>query len=98
MEKKETTRFIVPVIFVVIIIISIVILVGLASANPDGFEWVLFDFVGVDEPESGFGGIWSFLGEGPLVDVFVGTLGILVVLMLGYVMFWKASRRTQKTN
>jgi hypothetical protein len=82
-------------VVVLIAVISIVILAGLASDNPDGFEWALFDFAGVQEPEGGFEGILSFLGEGPLVDVLTGAIGILIVLVIGYVFFRVASRKNE---
>ncbi|NHJ13564.1 MAG: hypothetical protein EAX95_07790, partial [Candidatus Thorarchaeota archaeon] len=78
MERTTLTRFVLPAIVVLVIIIGVVILGGIASENPDGFEWALFDFAGVEEPEGGFPGIFSFLGEGPLVDVLTGALGIVI--------------------
>jgi hypothetical protein len=88
-------KFVLPVILVVVIIISVVILGGLASGNPDGFEWTLFEFAGVPEPEGGFGGIWSFLGEGAAIEVATGVFGILFVLVLGYLFFLYSSRRSE---
>ena len=88
-------RFVLPAVLVVVIIISIVVLGGLASGNPDGFEWTLFEFAGVPEPEGGFGGIWSFLGEGAAVELATGIIGILFVLILGYAFFLYSSRRNQ---
>jgi hypothetical protein len=87
MERSKQLKFVIPIVVVLIAVISIVILTGLASENPDGFEWSLFEFAGVEEPEGGFGGIWSFLGEGPLVDVITGGIGVLAVLLIGYIFF-----------
>ena len=97
MERSKQLKFVIPIVIVLIAAISIVILAGLASENPDGFEWALFDFAGVEEPEGGFEGIWSFLGEGPIVDVLTGSIGILLVLVIGYI-FFKASARTPSTG
>ncbi len=94
MERDTLTKFVLPAIIVVSVIISILILCGLASENPDGFEWTFFDFAGISEPEGGFEGIWSFLGEGPFVDVISGVLGIVIVLILGYLVFWFTSRKS----
>ncbi len=93
MEKDTYTRFVIPVVIVLVAVISIIILGGLASENPDGFEWALFDFAGVTEPESGFPGLFSFLGEGPLVDVLTGAVGIVIVLFIGLLIFKATSRK-----
>lgn len=94
MDRKETIRYVLPLILV-IAIVTAVILVGAASLNPDGFEWALFDFAGVDEPEGGFEGIWAFLGEGVGVEIFTGITGIVAILLLGYGLFWLNSRKTE---
>lgn len=93
MNGDTMKRFVLPAILVVVIIISIVILGGLASGNPDGFEWTLFEFAGVHEPEGVFGGIFSFLGEGAAIELATGIIGILFVLVLGYLFFLVSSRR-----
>jgi len=62
--EKSILRQTIPVIAASIIIVAFVILAGLASDNPDGFEWALFLFAGVAEPEHGFEGVWSYLAEG----------------------------------
>ena len=95
MNTDTMKKFVLPVILVVVIIISVVILGGLASGNPDGFEWTLFEFAGVPEPEGGFGGIWSFLGEGAAIEVATGVFGILFVLVVGYLFFLYSSRRSE---
>ncbi len=87
MERQDFTKFVIPLIVVVIAILSVVILAGLASGNPDGFEWALFDFSGVPEPEGGFEGIWAFLGEGPIIEAITGAIGVIVVLILGIILF-----------
>lgn len=94
MDRKETIRYVLPLILV-IAIVTAVILVGAASQNPDGFEWALFDFAGVGEPEGGFEGIWAFLGEGMGVEIFTGITGIVAILLLGYGLFWLTSRKTE---
>lgn len=93
MEQNESAKFVLPIVVVLIAIVSVVILGGLASGNPDGFEWSLFDYAEVVEPKGGFEGIWSFLGEGPVVDVITGVIGIVGVLLLGYLLFRLTSRR-----
>jgi len=93
-EKSKTPilRQTVPVILASIILVAFVILAGLASENPDGFEWALFVFAGVTEPEHGFEGVWSFLAEGSITDILTGTIGIIVAVGLGYMIFRRASR------
>ncbi|MFW9844971.1 MAG: hypothetical protein ACFFEV_10375 [Candidatus Thorarchaeota archaeon] len=94
MELGEARKYLLPLIAVVVVV-SLVIILGIASQNPDGFEWSLFDFAGVEEPEGGFGGIWSFLGEGVAVDLFTGVIGIVAILILGYAFFWITSRKSE---
>ncbi len=93
MDREEAIRYGTPLVLAVSIVTAVVIL-GAASQNPDGFEWSLFDFAGVTEPEGGFGGIWSFLGKGVVVDVATGVIGIIAILLLGYGFFWVVSRRS----
>ncbi len=92
--KKPIIRKIVPVIAASIILVTIMILTGLASENPDGFEWALFTFAGITEPGFGFEGVWSFLAEGPFTDVITGSIGIIVAIGLGVLLF----RRTSKES
>ena len=93
MERSSLTRFVLPAVIILIAIISIVILGGIASGNPDGFEWALFDFAGVEEPEGGFAGVFSFLGEGPWADVIAGAAGIIIVLVIAALLFRFTSRK-----
>jgi len=76
-----------------IILITSAILVGLASQNPDGFEWALFQYAGVPEPEHGFEGVWSFLEENQFVNAFTGSIGIIAVLGLAYLFFRKSTQQ-----
>ncbi|MGY5879601.1 MAG: PDGLE domain-containing protein [Candidatus Thorarchaeota archaeon] len=94
MDRKETLRFGIPLILAITIVTAIILL-GVASQNPDGFEWALFDFAGVGEPEGGFEGIWSFLGEGVDVEIFTGITGIVAILLIGYGFFWLNARKTE---
>ena len=94
MDRNTILRFVIPAIIVLFAIISVLILTGLASESPDGFEWSLFDWAGISEPEGGFGGIFAFLGEGPLVDVVTGGIGIVLILVIAYLFFKFTSRRT----
>ena len=94
MDRKETLKYVIPLI-VVVVIVTTVIFLGVASQNPDGFEWALFDFAGVGEPEGGFEGIWAFLGEGVAVDIFTGIIGITAILLLAYGFFRLTARKTE---
>ncbi|MHA1135192.1 MAG: hypothetical protein ACTSSE_01760 [Candidatus Thorarchaeota archaeon] len=94
MDRKERIRYGIPLILA-IGIVTVILLFGVASQNPDGFEWALFDFAGVAEPEGGFEGIWSFLGEGAGVEIFTGITGIAIILLLGYSFFRLAARKTE---
>ena len=95
MDRNTAFKVIITVTVVLIAIISILILTGLASANPDGFEWALFDWAGIEEPEGGFGGIFSFLGEGQIMDTVTGGIGIIAILIIAYLFFKFTSRKTQ---
>ncbi|MFW9959046.1 MAG: energy-coupling factor ABC transporter permease, partial [Candidatus Odinarchaeota archaeon] len=75
-----------------IIVITSVILICLASQSPDGFEWALFVYAGVPEPENGFEGLWSFLGESQFANAFTGSVGIIAVLGLAYLIFRRISQ------
>ncbi|UCE09866.1 MAG: energy-coupling factor ABC transporter permease [Candidatus Thorarchaeota archaeon] len=74
-----------------IILVVFAIMTGLASVNPDGFEWALFEFAGVPEPEVGYAGLWSFLAESSIADVFTGSIGILLLLGFAAIVFRRAS-------
>jgi energy-coupling factor transporter transmembrane protein EcfT len=91
-SKASALRQTVPVILASIILVAVVILAGFASADPDGFEWALFIFAGVAEPAHGFDGVWSFLAEGQFTDLLTGSIGILVVVVLGYMIFRRAAK------
>ncbi|MGD9395458.1 MAG: PDGLE domain-containing protein [Candidatus Thorarchaeota archaeon] len=95
MDRSTIVRVIIPAIIVLFALISVLILTGFASGNPDGFEWSLFEWAGITEPEGGFGGIFAFLGEGPLVDVVTGGIGIVLILIIAYLFFKFTSRRTE---
>jgi hypothetical protein len=95
MDRNTALRVVLPAIIVLFAVISVLILTGFASENPDGFEWSLFDWAGITEPEGGFGGIFSFLGEGPIVDVVTGGIGIVLILIIAYLFFKLTSRRTE---
>jgi len=95
MDRNTVIKVIIPVTVVLIAVISVLIMTGLASENPDGFEWALFEWAGILEPEGGFGGIFSFLGEGPIVDVVTGGIGITAILIIAYLFFKFTSRKTE---
>ena len=94
MDRKESLKYVLPLV-VVIVMVTAIILFGLASSNPDGFEWSLFGVAGVPEPEGGFQGIWAFLGDGVFIEAFTSIIGILAILLIGYGVFWVFSRKTQ---
>jgi ABC-type glycerol-3-phosphate transport system permease component len=94
MERREVIKYGVPLALAVVLVTAVIML-GLASQNPDGFEWSLFEFAGINEPDSGFQGIWAFLGESTVVEVATGIIGIVALLVLGYAFFWITSRRSE---
>jgi len=85
-------KHVIAILTFTILVISSVILIGIASENPDGFEWALFEFAGIPEPEYGFEGIWTFLGENQFINTFTGMVGIIAVLSLAYLLFRKSAR------
>jgi cobalt/nickel transport system permease protein len=91
-SRTPILRQTVSVVIASMVLVAVVILLGLASENPDGFEWALFIFAGVSEPEHGFEGVWSFLSEGQFTDILTGSIGILVAVSLGYLIFKRASK------
>ncbi len=91
--QRSPLREVAPTIILTTLIIAFVILVGLASENPDGFEWALFVFAGVHEPEIAFEGVWSFLGEGMIIDLLTGTIGIVLALGLAFLLFRRATHK-----
>jgi cobalt/nickel transport system permease protein len=93
-EHEEPLRPVVATALVTIVLISLAILTGFASGNPDGFEWALFEFAGVPEPEGGFPGIWLTFGESPVIDVVTGSIGILAILGLGILVFRRATQES----
>ena len=95
MDRDTFVRFVLPTVILLIIITSFLVITGLASENPDGFEWSLFDWAGVAEPETGFEGIFSFLGEGPFIDAFTGALGIVLILIIALLFFKFTSKKTE---
>ncbi|UCH04998.1 MAG: energy-coupling factor ABC transporter permease [Candidatus Thorarchaeota archaeon] len=97
-EHEKPLRPLVATAIVTIALVSLVILTGLASGNPDGFEWALFVFAGVPEAEGGFPGLWLTIGEGPVVDIVTGSIGILAVLGLGILVFRRASQESHNAS
>ncbi len=85
-------RLVLPILLV-IIVLSVLILGGLTSHLPDGFEWAVFVFAGIPEPSTWFQGLWSFLGEGPVAEFSAGVIGVALVMTLCYVLFSAMSRR-----
>ncbi|MHA2395153.1 MAG: energy-coupling factor ABC transporter permease [Candidatus Thorarchaeota archaeon] len=92
-SKKRIIRQTVPVIAASIILVAIMILAGLASENPDGFEWALFVFAGITEPTHSFEGVWSFLAAGPFTDLITGTIGVMIAVGLGFLIFRRTSKK-----
>ncbi|MDF1539249.1 MAG: hypothetical protein P1Q69_10150 [Candidatus Thorarchaeota archaeon] len=93
MNRDTLLKVVLPTIIVLVVITTVLIFTGLASENPDGFEWALFEWAGVSEPEGGYEGVFSFLGEGPLVDAVTGAIGIVAILLLAILFFRYTSRR-----
>jgi hypothetical protein len=94
MARSEIIKYGAPLVLA-IVLVTAVIMLGLASQNPDGFEWTLFDFAGISEPAGGFQGIWAFLGETTVTEVATGMIGIVTLLILGYSFFWATSRKNE---
>ena len=91
-KPRFTIKKAASVLAISLILISSITLFGLASENPDGFEWAIFQYAGVLEPEHGFEGIWSFLGDNQIVNAFTGSVGIFAVLGLAYLIFRRSSQ------
>jgi len=95
MNRDTLLKVVLPTIIILVVITTVLILTGIASENPDGFEWALFEWAGVTEPEGGYEGIFSFLGEGPLVDAITGGIGIVAILLIAFLFFRYSSRREE---
>ena len=96
-EPKEpvwSPRYVIPVLVTSVVLVVFLVLAGLASENPDGFEWALFIFAGVPEPELAFEGLFSFLEAGPFADVLTGLIGIAIALAIGYLVFSYLGRKS----
>ncbi|MGY5854809.1 MAG: hypothetical protein RTU92_14670 [Candidatus Thorarchaeota archaeon] len=93
MSSTDYKKFVIPVTLFLIVAVGLLIITGLASGLPDGFEWAFFEFSEVGEPESDFTGIWGFLGEGEMVDAFTSAIGIVIVLVLGILLFKAVSKK-----
>lgn len=94
MERNEAIKYLLPLVVVIVIVTSVIVF-GLASQNPDGFEWAVFDFAGITEPEGGFEGIWAFLGEGIVIEAITGIISILAIFLLGYGFFKLTARKSE---
>ncbi|MFW9931494.1 MAG: PDGLE domain-containing protein [Candidatus Thorarchaeota archaeon] len=95
MNRDTLFKVVLPTIIILVAITTVLILSGLASENPDGFEWALFEWAGISEPESGYEGLFAFLGEGPLVDAITGGIGIVLILVIAYIFFRYTSRKEE---
>ncbi|MHA2211419.1 MAG: energy-coupling factor transporter transmembrane component T family protein [Candidatus Thorarchaeota archaeon] len=98
-EPAKSGTLLRPLIASAVLVISLVglaIFSGFASDNPDGFEWAFFEFAGIADPEVGFPGIWSQFGEGPVIDMVTGSIGIIAALGLGLILFRRASRDSHR--
>ncbi len=95
MERDTFLKVVLPTVVLLIAITSVLIVTGLASENPDGFEWALFEWAGVEEPSGSYGGLFTFLGSGPVADAIAGGIGIIIVLLLAYVFFRYSSRNSE---
>ncbi|MFW9920823.1 MAG: hypothetical protein ACFFED_14555 [Candidatus Thorarchaeota archaeon] len=95
MNRDTLFKVVLPTIIILVAITTVLILSGLASENPDGFEWALFEWAGISEPESGYEGLFAFLGEGPLVDAITSGIGIVLILVIAYIFFRYTSRKEE---
>ncbi|MFW9799130.1 MAG: energy-coupling factor ABC transporter permease [Candidatus Thorarchaeota archaeon] len=94
LQNENPVKPLVITATITIVLVAVAVLSGFASSNPDGFEWTLFDLAGVPEPEGGFAGIWFSIGEGPILDVVTGSIGILAVFGLGILAFRRVSNHS----
>ena len=94
MNAGEYKKFVLPITVFLIAVVVLLIITGLASGLPDGFEWAFFEYSEITEPESQFTGIWGFLGEGTLIDAFTSAIGIVIVLVLGILIFKAVSKKS----
>jgi hypothetical protein len=94
MAKIEGMRYAMLFALVLVAILSVIVLFELASSAPDGFEWSLFEFVGIEEPEPWYAGLWSFMEEGPVTDAIAGAVGVFLVLFLAHILFTQLAKRT----
>ena len=95
MNRDTFLKVVLPTIIILVALTTILIVTGLASDSPDGFEWALFEWAGVTEPDGGYEGVFSFLGEGPSVDAITGGIGIVAILLLAFLFFRYSSRREE---
>jgi cobalt/nickel transport system permease protein len=93
-KKEVSLKSLIASAIITIVLVGLAIFSGFASENPDGFEWAFFEFAGIAEPEVGFPGIWSQFGEGPVIDMVTGSIGILAALGLGFILFRRASHES----
>ncbi|MHA2118208.1 MAG: energy-coupling factor ABC transporter permease [Candidatus Thorarchaeota archaeon] len=93
-RKEIPLRPLVASAVIIIALVGLAIFSGFASGNPDGFEWAFFEFAGIEDPEVGFPGIWSQFGEGPVIDMVTGSIGIVAILGLGIILFRRASHNS----
>jgi hypothetical protein len=87
MEQSKRKKLAGTALVLILLGLAASLVSGFAAHIPDGFEWVAFVFAGLPEPQPTFGGIWSFLGQGPLVETLTGAFGIIVALSLAFVVF-----------
>ncbi|MFW9967214.1 MAG: energy-coupling factor ABC transporter permease [Candidatus Thorarchaeota archaeon] len=92
--KEISLRPLIASVIITIALVGLAIFSGFASENPDGFEWAFFEFAGITEPDAGFPGIWFQFGEGPVIDMVTGSIGIIAALGLGFILFRRASHKS----
>ncbi|MHA2139961.1 MAG: energy-coupling factor ABC transporter permease [Candidatus Thorarchaeota archaeon] len=91
LKKELTTRPLITSAIIAVALVGLALFSGFASENPDGFEWAFFEFAGIADPQFGFSGIWSQFGEGPIIDMVAGSIGIIAAMGLGVILFRRAS-------
>lgn len=95
MKRFKTKKLIVPTVAVVVLGLLASLVGAFAVQIPDGFEWVVFIFAGLTEPQPTEAGIWSFLGQGPVVKAIAGMLGVMLTFFVGHAAFKALSGKTR---
>ena len=101
MNRERIIRFVIPAIVGIIILVSIIVLLGLASGNPDGLEKVASDLgflgSGLDAPYQILPDYTiPFLGDTALSTIMAGVVGATV--LIGLLVLLGRNLRRQKSG